>query len=206
MRINEQLRALAVPIDQLTPDPENARDHDDRNLDAIRTSLSEFGQQKAIVVNSNGVIIAGNGLFTAAKELGWTEIAVVVYDGAGAEDAFAIADNRTAELSRWNYETLAGKLVSLKDQGFEIERLGWKDYELRPLLEARWSAPKVSDEEFEAAAAQGSSSIKFTAEQKELVDRAIAMVREEQEQPDMPDGRAVELICADFLSASRGDE
>jgi ParB-like nuclease domain. len=52
--------------------------HPDLNLKAIKKSLEIYGQRKPIVVNKNrGFIEAGNGLFAAAKALGWKEIAVV---------------------------------------------------------------------------------------------------------------------------------
>jgi ParB-like chromosome segregation protein Spo0J len=48
-------------LSDLTTDPENARKHDKRNLDAIAASLEKFGQRKPIVVMPTGVILAGNG-------------------------------------------------------------------------------------------------------------------------------------------------
>jgi len=59
---------------ELSLDPANVRKHDRRNLDAIKASLRKFGQQKPIVVDTKGIVLAGNGTLTAAKELGWSEI------------------------------------------------------------------------------------------------------------------------------------
>jgi ParB-like chromosome segregation protein Spo0J len=200
MMINEQLQPLAVPIDSLEPDPENARDHDERNLMAIKASLETYGQQKAIVVNRDSVIIAGNGTWTAAKALGWDQIAAVRYDGQGDEDGFAIADNRSGELARWNHEVLSMKLRSLQGDGFEIETLGWKDYEIQPILQAQWTPPVVDGEDFEASERQNMSPLKLTAAQREIVDKAIDRVRQEAEDTNISEGRCVELICADYLA------
>ncbi len=200
--INESLRPLAVPVDDLVPDPDNARDHDERNLEAIKASLTDYGQQKPIVINRERVVIAGNGTLQAAKELGWTEIAAVTYDGAGLPEGFALADNRSAELARWDYRTLAVQMQSLQERGFDLERLGWQQYEVRPLLEARWTPPGVSSESFETSESQNQSPLKLTSDQREVVERAIAAVRREQDDPKMPEGRAVELICADYLSGA----
>jgi hypothetical protein len=91
-----------VGIDSLQPDPANVRRHGERNLAAIVASLKRWGQQKPIVTDAAGVIRAGNGTWEAARRLGWTEIDRVVSDLSGAElAAFAIADNRTAELAEW---------------------------------------------------------------------------------------------------------
>lgn len=202
MEINEQLRELAVDINALVPDPQNARDHDERNIDAIKTSLEKFGQQKPIVVNSENVIIAGNGTWAAAKELGWKFIAAVEYDGDGEEDGFALADNRTGELARWNHEVLASKLKSLSEEGFDIERLGWQDYEIAPLLEADWKPPEITEESFESHSDQSTPPVRFTAEQREVVDRAIERIRVKLEDPDAKEGRCLELICADWLAGN----
>src|SRR5436190_1315380 len=97
--IEEPLRSLAVPITSLIPDPANARKHDTKNLEAIKSSLERFGQQRPIVARLDGTVIAGNGTFAAAQSLGWTHLAVVTTNLEGHEAiAYALADNRTGEL------------------------------------------------------------------------------------------------------------
>lgn len=111
-KIVEGIRPLAVPISTLRPDPRNARKHGKANLAAIEDSLSKFGQQKPIVVSSDGIILAGNGTVEAAKKLGWTHVAAVRSNLSGSDAiGFALADNRTAELAEWDKVELA-KLVS----------------------------------------------------------------------------------------------
>lgn len=61
-------------VADLALDPANARKHSDKNLAAIKASLTRFGQQKPIVIDSSGVVRAGNGTLAAAKALGWAEI------------------------------------------------------------------------------------------------------------------------------------
>ena len=109
------LHHLAEPIDGLSLDPSNVRLHPVRNLEAIRGSLRKFGQQRPVIADAAGVIIAGNGTLTAAKELGWTHIAVTRSNLTGtAATAFAIADNRTAELAEWDREALGRQLESIQ--------------------------------------------------------------------------------------------
>jgi len=69
-----------VPLAEIHVDPKNARAHDDRNLAAIKGSYEQFGQQKPIVVDKAGKILAGNGQYEGAKALGWTHLAVVRTD------------------------------------------------------------------------------------------------------------------------------
>jgi len=115
--MNHQTIALA----DLSLDPSNVRKHSRRNLDAIKASLRKFGQQKPIVVDAKGIVLAGNGTLTAAQELGWTEIQIVRTELAGVEaTAFAIADNRTAELAEWDEDGLAKVLESLKVEDADL--------------------------------------------------------------------------------------
>lgn len=128
--IHEALKPLAVSIDSLNPDPSNARKHDKRNIEAIKASLARFGQTKPIVLHENGTtIIAGNGTWHAAKELGWTEIAAAKTNLDAAEAvAYGIADNKTAELAEWEDDTLRDLMDALPDDlklatGFEGDEI-----------------------------------------------------------------------------------
>ena len=116
-------------IVDLLLDPENARKHSQKNLDAIKASLTKFGQRKPIVINNKGVILAGNGTVEAAKALGWDHIEVATvpadWDEATAR-AYALADNRTAELAEWDENVLAKQLLELLDEDFDIEAIGFE--------------------------------------------------------------------------------
>ena len=121
------MQLFNVPIASLLADPENARKHSTKNIAAIKGSLSTFGQQRPLVVWDN-VVIAGNGTLAAAKELGWTHIAISrvpfdwTYDQARA---YALADNRTAELAEWDAERLADQLIELDAVGYEVSDWGF---------------------------------------------------------------------------------
>ena len=104
-----------IKLDALTCDPANVRKHDQRNLDAIKGSLQRFGQQHPIIVDAAGVIRAGNGRYMAMRALGWSECDIVRSELTGSEaTAFAIADNRTAELATWDDDALAQQLAALQ--------------------------------------------------------------------------------------------
>ncbi len=128
------LTVQRVPLSSIHPDPANVRLHDERNLEAIKGSLARFGQQKPIVVDSQGTIRAGNGTYAAAKALGWQDIQVVETDLEGVEAvAYAIADNRTSDLSTFEDEALAKLLVELREQE-ALPGTGFDDGDLDQLL------------------------------------------------------------------------
>lgn len=108
------MKITKMKINKLKPDNENARTHADKNIEAIKKSLDNFGQQKPIVIDKNNMVVAGNGTLEAAKYLGWEEIDVVSTSLTGNElRAFAIADNRTGELSDWDLDKLSSILEEL---------------------------------------------------------------------------------------------
>jgi ParB family chromosome partitioning protein len=130
----------SLPIAELHADPANARRHSARNLDAIAASLARFGQQKPIVVNAANVVLAGNGTLAAAKSLGWTHIRAVRTELAGTDaTAFAIADNRTAELAEWDDDVLKQLLASP-----EIGDVGFDEDEIRKLMASADDSPGIA--------------------------------------------------------------
>lgn len=126
------MKIESVPLSDVLPDPANVRLHSERNVLAIKASLARWGQQKPIVVGPDGVIVAGNGTFEAARQLGWERIDIVRTTLEGAERvAFAIADNRTAELADWDLSRLGPELRALHAEsaalseaaGFSVEEM-----------------------------------------------------------------------------------
>jgi DNA modification methylase len=124
-------------IADLSQDPANVRKHPERNLEAIIASLRRFGQQHPIVIDINNTVRAGNGRLQAAIALGWDEIDCVVTDLKGSEAiAYAIADNRTAELAEWDDDMLAAQLHGLlTDDEALLEAAGFDEDELAAMLD-----------------------------------------------------------------------
>ena len=135
-----------IAVADLSLDPSNVRKHSRRNLDAIKASLRKFGQQKPIVVDAKGIVLAGNGTLTAAKELGWTEIQITRTELAGVEaTAFAIADNRTAELAEWD-DNLGDVLKSLQDADVDLADLGYSADDIAKMQTPDFAAGTVDDQ------------------------------------------------------------
>jgi len=125
-----------IAIANLSFDPENARSHDEKNLNAICASLDAFGQRKPVVVTATNVIVAGNGTVMAAQQLGWAEIDIVRVPEDWSDNqikAFALADNRTAELAKWDISVLEEHLSDLEVAGFEVENFGFELANFEPV-------------------------------------------------------------------------
>jgi hypothetical protein len=132
------LRPMARTVASLHEDADNVRLHDERNLAAIAASLQRFGQQAPVVYvmeNRRAVVKKGNGLLAAARSLGWTHLAAVKSDLSGqAATAFAIADNRTCDLSEFDAGLLAAQLEELRETEIPLEAAGFSDSELADML------------------------------------------------------------------------
>lgn len=131
-------------IDEIRPYENNPRVNDGA-VGAVAESIREFGFQQPIVVDRDGVIIAGHTRYKAAKKLGLTEVPVVVAGNLTDEQvrAYRLADNKTGELAEWDFSVLEEELAGIGELdmslfGFEPkeieapEEIAEDDYEEEP--------------------------------------------------------------------------
>lgn len=140
----------------LTPDPHNVREHTPANVGTLEEALKDVGAARSIVIDEDGVVLAGNATIEAAGNAGIERVRVVEADGneiiavrrtnltPEQKTRLALYDNRTAELARWDYEALSKELQRMNAAGENLHRLGWSDDELAPLLNADWVAPPMA--------------------------------------------------------------
>lgn len=129
--IAQDLAGLATPLGKLRPLPGNPRRGD---VPALIRSLEQFGQRKPIVARrSDGVVLAGNHMLAAAQQLAWPEVAVVwVDDDVSTGNAYAVADNRIADLGDYDVEALAALVAGVHGADGELlEAMGYtlEDYD-----------------------------------------------------------------------------
>jgi hypothetical protein len=124
------------PIDAIRPYPGNPRINDDA-VDAVATSLGEFGFRQPIVVDAEGVIIVGHTRWKAAKKLGLARVPVHVATDLPPEKvkAYRIADNQTATLAEWDFDLLPIELKNLQQADYNLGLLGFDADELAKLLD-----------------------------------------------------------------------
>lgn len=124
MNKSTDLKIEILSIDQLQEYENNARQHGEADINAIKYSIEAFGFNDPIGIwSDDNVIVEGHGRLKAAKALGMTKVPVIRLDHMTDEQrrAYALAHNKTAELSGWDYETL------------DIERLGIKEIDMSQL-------------------------------------------------------------------------
>jgi len=130
--MNMELRKIS----DIKPYEKNPRQNDSA-VDAVATSLKEFGFRQPIVVDTDGMIIVGHTRWKAAKKLGLTEVPVhVATDLSPAQiKAYRIADNQTNTLAEWDYDLLPLELKDLQDVNFNLSLLGFDADALAKILD-----------------------------------------------------------------------
>lgn len=106
-------------------------------VDAVARSIQAFGFRQPIVVDGNGVILAGHTRYKAAQQLGMAEVPVVWQTDITDIQArgYRIADNKVAELSAWDRDALDAEVRELADLGdIDIGAVGLADWELERIL------------------------------------------------------------------------
>ena len=130
--IHHSLQSLAIDIDKLSFLEGNPRQGD---VEAVAKSYKQFGQRKPIVATTDHVVIAGNHQLAAARQLGWDRIAVVITDDDElTAKAFALADNRTAELGSYDDDLLADLLSEVSSVPELMDSTGFSEDDLFDLI------------------------------------------------------------------------
>ncbi len=218
-----------MSLASLKPLTGNARIHNRQNLDAIKSSLEAHGQVEPLLIrNETNEVVGGSGRLLAMRELGWTECRVILLDlDANEATALNLRLNRTAELAAWDMQGLYDQLAELDKIGVDIPELGWPDVvigtdDIPANLPAPTLPPSFAERIGQEApqgthtGASGEQAVRYaddserpamarpvhlTVEQREIFERAKAvMISEAADGVPTSSGRALELICADWLA------
>ena len=110
------MKIIEKSVEELTPYENNPRKNDGA-VDAVAASIREFGFKVPIIIDKEGVIVAGHTRLKAAKKLGMETVPCIIADDLSPKQiqAFRLADNKTAELADWNFDMLSVELSDLDD-------------------------------------------------------------------------------------------
>jgi DNA modification methylase len=137
------------PVERLLPYAANARTHSDDQVAQIAGSIAEFGFNVPCLVDERGVLIAGHGRLLAARKLGLADVPVIRLDHLtdAQARAFRIADNQIAVNAGWDDATLSTELARLKEDGVDLELLGFPESEFDRLLDGLGGGSGASGDE-----------------------------------------------------------
>lgn len=117
----EKMKVEYWNVDKVIPYENNPRNNDSA-VSAVKSSIEEFGFVNPILVDTDGVIVAGHTRLKAAQELGMEKVPVVVADHLTEKQvkAYRIVDNSTASVAGWDIKLLELEIEDLPDIDFEL--------------------------------------------------------------------------------------
>jgi ParB-like chromosome segregation protein Spo0J len=124
------------PLNRLIPYARNARTHSAMQVGQIAASMKEWGWTSPVLVDEEGVILAGHGRVLAARSLGLSSAPVMVARGwtQAQKRAYVIADNQIAANAGWDHELLSVELDELRDMNFDLSLMAFDRGELNELI------------------------------------------------------------------------
>ena len=128
-------------ITDIKPYEKNPRKNDEA-VKYVAASIKEFGFKVPIVIDKNGIIVAGHTRWKAANNLGLDEVPCIIADDLTDEQikAYRLADNKVSEKAEWDFDLLGEELDDLFD--FDMTAFGFDD-------EVEEELAEVEEDDFE---------------------------------------------------------
>lgn len=144
------MQIIYRPVQEIVPYAKNPRKNDDA-VDKVIESIKEFGFRNPLILDSSGVVIAGHTRLKAAIKLGMSEVPCIMADDLTPEKvkAYRIADNKSAEYSKWDFEALAAELDDLQKAGYDLSLTAFAQDELDDILDSLEPEKPVEDDGFD---------------------------------------------------------
>ena len=121
-------KIIFLKPNSIKPYENNAKIHNDEQIEALIKSISEFGFTNPVLVDESYNCIAGHGRLIAAERMGLNEVPCRVIKGLSDEQkrALILADNKIAEMAEWDYDKLEMELnsitdIDMSDFGFDFD-------------------------------------------------------------------------------------
>jgi ParB-like chromosome segregation protein Spo0J len=169
----QSLKVTFRPLSQLLPYARNARVHSPDQVAVLVRSIQEFGFINPVLVDDDGMIVAGHGRVFAAAKLGLTQVPTIVLSHLTPAQvrAYRLMDNQSALRSTWDDDLLKIELADLKLLDFDLDLTGFDNAELEALLED--AAPERPDTSAQLAGLSYSVVVRCEdeAQQGELLAR-----------------------------------
>lgn len=150
------MKIIKMNIADLKHPEKNVRRHPQKQIQEMKRSIDKFEQIRPVVVDENNVILAGNGLVMAMREMGRTEVEVLQYKNLSENDKkkLMIADNQVASLGVDDYGAIEEIIRSLDGDydvpGFDEESISMLVEESQAIIDQVQSYGVFPKEEVEA--------------------------------------------------------
>ena len=110
------MKVVEIKLSDLKLYENNPRKNDNA-VDAVAASFKNFGVKIPLVIDKNNVIVCGHTRYKAAQKIGLETLPCILADDLNEEQikAFRLADNKTAELSGWDFEKVQEELAKIQD-------------------------------------------------------------------------------------------
>lgn len=195
-----------IATDDLKPWEKNPRAND-AAVDAVAKSIEMFGFNVPILYDQHMTIVAGHVRWKAAKKLGLTTVPGVQLSLTRAQrEAFAVADNKTAEIADWDYDVLGEILNNLPDDGIDLSSLGFSDAELDAILapaeDFHWDEFQEDLQEFHQDATHVFLPVKVPIDMKKSIGEAIRRYAKELAITEKDNARLAGLVVMSLLGTS----
>lgn len=188
-----------VPVSYPKPDPANPRHHTDRNMATIKASLSRHGMVMPLLIEKETrFVIQGHGTLEAVKELGGTHVAIIeVAKDSKQREELRDLMNRAAELSEWDYKSLAESFRRYMVSDDQMSLIGWEKFETEPILAADWTPPPRDD--LNPKGHDQAEPIQVSKKERKSFEMAVALVRAKMKDPKLSEGICLAVICGYYL-------
>ena len=131
----KEINIVYKNVEELIPYVNNPRDNSGA-VDAVASSIKNFGFKVPIVVDKGNEIVTGHTRLLAAKKLGMEKVPVIIADDLSEAEvkAFRLADNKVGELADWDWSLLDSEFEELKEMelDFDMEDFGFDSGEEKP--------------------------------------------------------------------------
>ena len=124
------MQITETTVDQLINYANNAKIHNDKQVDMLAASIKEFGFNNPILIDDKNTIIAGHGRLMAAKKLNLDKVPTIKLShlSDAQRKAYILADNRLAEVeTSWDDDLVSLELKALQELNFDIDLTGFDD-------------------------------------------------------------------------------
>ena len=154
--MHKDLKIFQKNVTDLIPYVNNPRNNA-AAVDAVASSIAEFGFNVPIVLDKNNIIVTGHTRLLAAKKLGLESVPCIIADHLTDAQikAFRLADNRVSELATWDTDLLASELEELADLNVDMSAFGFEEPEADPDAVDECEPEEEAAEEEEAITQRG---------------------------------------------------